>query len=165
MPRLDATDQLALLATAGELVVAIRANEVFQIRRAVETRTRKLESNLFAVDLEDITLPGWDLGELFKLGTCTDAWIIVEPMAGRKLKRFCLRVGKCIAVHRLPKCHSMPRGVFTSRSSAIASAFATREIAEVQSWPSGGVLDLDALLASAEIEAGLKVVARREGLA
>lgn len=162
MAKTDPTDRLALLCATGELLVAVLAHEVFQIRRAAEVATRRIDSNLFALDLEDGVIPGWDLGDLFKLGTTNDAWVICEPQVDRGIQRFGLRVGRCIAVLRLPPCSSLPIGAFASRQRALPHAFTTSTLAEIQAWPSGVVLDLAQLLGAAELEAGKRLVSRRE---
>jgi hypothetical protein len=159
----DATGQLALLLTIGELVVAIEANQVFQIRRAPEVGTRRIEANLYALDLDDQTIPGWDAGELFGVGACKDAWVILEAELGHRVHMFGLRVGRCIAVRPLPPCLPLPRGVFAARAGAICAAFSTTSLAEVQHVPSGGLLALRQLLTQAELDAGARLLQRREG--
>lgn len=158
----DPSERLALFALLGDLLVAVPANEVFQIRRAAETATRRIDSNLFAIDLDDLTVPGWDLGDLFKLGQCTDAWVIVEPQQSRGLPRFGLRVGRCITVQRLPKSLQIPVGAMAHRRRSLGWAFASTGINELATWPSGAVIDLGQLLSAAELEAGKRVLSRRE---
>lgn len=157
----DLSDRLALLAMVGDLAVAIEALQVFQIRRAAETPNRKLQDNLYAIDIEDLAVPGWDLGSLFGLAPCTDAWVVIEARPGR-FRRFGLRVGRCIAVQRLPRCHAVPTGMFGGRAGAISGAFATAKIPEVKDVPSGVAIDLERLLSAAELEAGARVYSRRE---
>lgn len=162
MVRPDPSDRLALLCVTGELLVAVLAHEVFQIRRAPEVATRRIENNLYAIDLEDSTIPGWDLGDLLKLGSSNDAWVICEPQLDRGVRRFGLRVGRCMAVLKLPPCAPVPVGVFGARQRALPYAFATSTLTEIQNWPSGVVVDLAQLLGAGELEAGKRLVSRRE---
>ena len=159
----DEQGRLALLLTIGELVVAIDASQVFQIRRAAEVATRRIDASLYAVDLEHHTIPGWDAGTLFGIGPCKDAWVIVDTEMNHRVRMFALRVGRCIAVRLLPRCWPVPPGVFTARRGAIAAAFSTDALAEVQDVPSGGLLSLQHLLTPAELDAGARVIQRREG--
>lgn len=159
----DATGQLALLLTIGELVVAIEANEVFQIRRAAEVATRHIEANLYAIDLDDQTLPGWDAGMLFGAAPCKDAWVILDTDIHHRVRTFALRVGRCFAVRKLPTCLPIPSGVFTTRVGAISAAFSTASLPEVQHVPSGGLLALRHLLTAAELDAGARLIERTGG--
>jgi hypothetical protein len=160
-----ATDggKLALLAMVGDLVIAIDASQVFQIRRAVETATRRIESNLYAIDLDGHTVPGWDTGELFGTGNATEAWVIIEVPIDPRIARFGLRVGRCISVQRLPPTLPLPRGLFGVRPSAVTGAFVL-PVPEDSTGapPSGVVLDPRGLLTAGEIAAGVRVGQRRE---
>ncbi len=153
---------LSLLGMVGELVVAIPAPRVFQIRRAVDTATRRLESNLYALDLDDETLPGWDLGDLLGLGLCNNAWVIIEAPHVRAAK-FGLRMGRCIAVRDVAEARALPEGIFGARRGALAAGFAAKPITELDGYPSGVVLALEKLFTAAELEAGARVTKRGSG--
>ena len=163
MAQREMTDRLALVALVDNLIVAIDAAQVFQIRRAAELMSRQVDQNLYALELDHQRIPGWDLGNLFKLGTCTNAWVIMDVELDKRNQRIALRVGRCIAVIRLPKCYALPPGVLASRTGAVSSAFSTTKLVEVaEIGPAGVVLDATRLLAASELEAASRVGARTE---
>jgi hypothetical protein len=159
------TEQLALLTHVGELMVAIDAAKVLLIRRVAETEARRVERNLYAVDLEARTVPGWDLGELLGLGSCSSAWVIAEIPRRSSRQTIGLRVGRCISVRTLPRCSRLPASVITARRGALAAGFSTRTIPEVQGVPWGLVLELARLLTRAELDAGARLDRVKEHIA
>jgi hypothetical protein len=156
------TGQLALLAFVGDLVIAIDVAAIVQLRHATDIAARRLDRNLFAVELDDETIPGWDVGELLGLGACDAAWAIVSLPSVGGGRRFGVRVGRCTAVQKLPACHPIPPSLFRARAGAIAAAFASAQIAELMNAPSGVVLDLSRLLTASELGAGERLRTRRE---
>jgi hypothetical protein len=156
------TGQLALLALVGDLVIAIDAAAVVQLRLATDIAARRVDRNLFAVELDAETIPGWDVGERLGLGTWDTAWGIVSLPSVDGGRRFGVRIGRCAAVQKLPVCHPIPSSLFRARAGAIAAAFAGPQIAELMSAPSGVVLDLSRLLTAGELGAGERLRRRRE---
>ena len=157
-----ATDKLSLLAKVGELVVAIDATQVFQIHSATDLPARQLEPNLHAIELPTQTIPAWDLGELFAYGASTKAWVIVDAKVGSSPRRFGLRVGACLTVRKLSAVHALPQKLFATRPGAMAGAFSTSSMPEIEGAPSGVVLDLAKLLTEPELAAADRV-ARSHG--
>lgn len=162
MTALIMTDRLALLAHVGELLVAIDVSRVLHIRRVTETEARRVDRNLYAVDLDVRTVPGWDLGELLQLGPCSNAWVIADIPRRSSTRTIGLRVGRCISVCKLPRCSPIPPSVFTARRGALAAGFSTHTIPEVQGVPSGLVLDLAQLLTRAELDTGVRLERAKE---
>jgi hypothetical protein len=158
------TGQLALLAFVGDLVIAIDASAVASLRHTVDVAARRVEHNLYAIELDDETIPGWDLGELFELGACDASWVIVKLPAVHDGRRFGLRVGRCTAVQRLPVCHAIPPSLFRARAGAIAAGFSSPEITEQMAAPSGVVLDLSQLLSAHELSVGARLRLRTEAI-
>jgi chemotaxis signal transduction protein len=159
LPEHPASHQLALLALCGDLVVAIDVMSIREIRRAAETTARTVDRGMSMLDLDGEHVPGWDLGELFGIPAAPSGWVIVElPGVQRRVG---LRVGRCVMVQALPVCRAIPRGIFTSRSRAIAAAFSTASIPELADHVSGVVLDLARLLGETELASLAK--AREEG--
>lgn len=154
---------LSLLAKIGELVVAIDATQIYQIHHTADLPARQLESNLYALELERQSVPGWDLGELFAYGPSNKAWVVVDARMGSATRRFGLRVGACITVRQLPPVRVLPKKLHPSRPGAIAAAFATDGIAELAETPSGVVIDLAHLLTPVELESGLRVARHHQG--
>src|ERR1700733_13721637 len=133
------TGQLALLAFAGDLVIAIDAAAIVLLRLATDIAARRIDRSLFAIELDNETIPGWDIGELLGLGACDAAWVIASLPSVDGGRRFGIRIGRCTAVHKLPVCHPIPPSLFRARAGAIAAAFAGAQIAELMSAPSGVV--------------------------
>ena len=162
LPEHPISARLALLALCGDLVVAIDAMSIREIRRVAETEARRVDRNLYAVDLDVRTVPGWDLGELLQLGPCSNAWVIADIPRRSSTRTIGLRVGRCISVCKLPRCSPIPPSVFTGRRGALAAGFSTHTIPEVQGVPSGLVLDLAQLLTRAELDAGGRLERAKE---
>jgi len=156
------TGQLALLALVGDLVVALDAAAIAQLRRAADLAARRVEPAVFALELDGETVPGWDAGELLGLGACDASWVIVRLAAIHDGRRFGLRLGRCVAVQRLPACHAIPPSLFAARAGAIAAAFSTAELAAQLVAPSGIVIDLARLLTPAELALGARLRVRSE---
>jgi hypothetical protein len=147
-PEHSATGRLALLALCGELVIAIDAMSTLAVRHAAETPARAAGDGLAVLELDGAQLPGWDLGELLGLGTCDDAWVIVElPGLARPVG---FRVGRCVLVQPLPVCRALPRGVFTRRADAITAGFSVADVPELAAHVSGVVVDLARVLTDRE---------------
>jgi hypothetical protein len=148
---------LSLLAKVGELVVAIDATQIYQIHHTADLPARQLESNLYSLELDQRSLPGWDLGDLFAYGPSSKAWIIVDARLGNATRRFGLRVGACITVRKVPPLKALPRKLYAARPGSIVGAFSTEGISELPDAPSGVLVDLANLLTPVELEAGLRV--------
>jgi hypothetical protein len=148
---------LSLLAKIGELVVAIDATQIYQIHHTADLPARQVEANLFSLELEQHSVPGWDLGELFAYGASDKAWIVVDARLGSNTRRFGLRVGACITVRRLPAVKLLPKRLYDARPGAISGAFSTEGISELPDSPSGVVIDLAHLLTPIEHESGLRI--------
>ncbi|GEM_PF-4732676 len=149
---------LSLLAKVGELVVAIDATQIYQIHHVADLPARQLESNLYSLELEQQSIPGWDLGELFASRSAdAKAWVVVDARIGSTTRRFGLRVGACITVRKLPEVKALPKKLYAARPGALAGAFSTEGISELPDAPSGAVVDLALLLTPVEIESGNRV--------
>lgn len=148
---------LSLLAKLGELVIAIDATQIYQIHHTADLPARQLEGNLYALEIDQQTIPGWDLGELFAYGAQEKAWVVVDARLGSATRRFGLRVGACVTVRKVPPTKPLPRKLYPARPGAIAGAFATEGIGELADTPSGVVLDLAHLLTPVELETGARV--------
>jgi len=158
------TGALALLAQIGDLVIAIDAAEIALLRHISDLAARRVEHNLYAIELDDEIVPGWDAGELLGLGACDASWVIASLPAVYGGRRFGLRVGRCIAVHKLPACEPIPPSLFRARAGAISAGFATQLIAAPLEAPSGVVLDLSRLLGPGELAVGARLRAQREAV-
>lgn len=154
---------LSLLAKIGELVVAIDATQIYQIHHTADLPARQLESNLYSLELDQQSIPGWDLGELFAYGPSNKAWIVVDVRVGSTMRRFGLRVGACITVRELPPIKPLPKKLHPLRSGAIAAAFSTDGIAELAEAPSGVVIDLARLLTPVELDSGVRIARDHHG--
>jgi len=143
-----AASQLALLAVCGDLVIAIEADVIHQIRRAEETKARLVDRSMWVLEQDDGDIAGWDLGELLGLGPSEDAWVIVTLSSGIRVG---LRIGRCVTVQPLPICRAIPRSIFVARAGAIAAGFAAGGIAELEGFPSGVVIDVGQVLTEAEL--------------
>jgi hypothetical protein len=150
LPEHPASGRLALLALCGDLVVAIDAMSIREIRRVEETTARPLDRGMFAVDLDGERVRGWDLGDLIGIALVPTAWVIVDLPGSR---RGALRVGRCVTVQSLPVCRTLPHGIFTSRARALAAGFSTAGIAEFEDHCSGVVVDLAHILGDRELAA------------
>ena len=154
-PEHPASGQLALLALCSDLVIAIEALSIHEIRRTAETVTRSIAPGMWALELDSRMVPGWDLGELLGLGSCTTAWVIVD--LPRPTRRVGFRIGRCFMVEPLPVCRAIPRGIFTGtdaaeagRPEAIAAGFSVAGIPELAGHVSGVVIDLTRVLTEPE---------------
>jgi hypothetical protein len=154
-PEHPASARLALLALCADLVIAIDAMSIVQIRRTAETITHTTAHGRSALELDDQLVPGWDLGELLGLGPCTAAWVIVE--LSRSARRVAFRIGRCFMVEPLPVCRAIPSGIFSGPGTtaeggaaggraAITAAFSVAAIPELAGYVSGVVVDLARIL-------------------
>ncbi|HEY4175807.1 MAG TPA: hypothetical protein VGM90_03200 [Kofleriaceae bacterium] len=148
---------LSLLAKCGELLVALDATQVFQIHASADLPARQMETNLWSIELDRQTIPGWDLGQLFSYGQSTKAWVLVDAKFGGATRRFGLRVDHCVTVRKLPTVRPLPSKLYTARPGALAGAFSTEGIDELAGTPTGVLVDLAKLLAPAELEAGGRI--------
>jgi hypothetical protein len=155
------SSRLALLALCGDLVIAIEAMSIREIRRVADTAARALGAGMWALELDGDRelVPGWDLGQLLGIATTPSAWVIVELAGSPRPVGF--RLGRCVTVQSLPVCRAIPRGIFTSRPHAIAAAFSTAGIPDLTDHVSGVVIDLSQLLGTDELAAMAKL--RKEG--
>jgi hypothetical protein len=147
--------QLALFALCGDLVVAIDAMSIREVRPVEDTAVRAAGHGVSLLDLEggvaSEPVPGWDLGELLGVDAAPSAWAIVELPGSRR--RVGLRLGRCVTVQSLPVCRAIPRGIFASRPHAIAAGFSTAAIPELREYVSGVVIDLSGVLGDGELGA------------
>jgi hypothetical protein len=148
LPEHPASGRLALLALCGDLVIAVEAMSIREIRRTAETTARPLDRGMFAVELDGERVRGWDLGELLGIASEPTAWVVVDLPGGR---RAAFRVGRCMSVQSLPICRSLPFGIFTRRARALAAGFATTGIPELEDHCSGVVVDLTHILDEREL--------------
>lgn len=148
LPNHPAGSRLALLAMCGDLVIAIEADVIFQIRRAEETKARMVDRAMSVIELDGQEIVGWDLGELLGLGASADAWVIVTLPDSSRIG---LRIGRCLTVQPLPVCRAVPRTIFVSRAGAITAGFSASGIAELEGYPSGVVIDTGRLLTESEL--------------
>lgn len=156
---------LALLAKVGELVVAFDARQIYQIHHVSDLPAKQRESNIYSLELEQQSIPGWDLGELFGYGPATNAWIVVEVKSGSAsvARKFGLRVSACITVRELPPIKALPKKLYSTRPGAISGAFSTEGIAELPDTPSGVVIDLSHVLTPVELDAGMRIARDHRG--
>jgi hypothetical protein len=149
------SDRLALLALCGDLVVAIDAMSIREIRRVAETPARAVNRRMWVLELggerEAERVAGWDLGELLGIATPATAWLIVDLPGPQRRAGF--RLGRCVTVQSLPICRAIPRRVFTTRSRAIVAGFSTAAIPELAGHVSGIVIDLARVLGDGELAA------------
>jgi hypothetical protein len=148
LPEHPASGRLALLAVCGELVIAVEAMSIREIRRVAETTARPLDRGKFALELDGERVRGWDLGELLGIATVPTAWVIVDLPGAR---RAAFRVGRCVTVQSLPVCRALPHRIFTSRARALAAAFSTAGIQALEDHCSGVVIDLAHILGDREL--------------
>jgi hypothetical protein len=163
LPEHPVSHQLALFALCGDLVVAIDAMAIREVRPVEDTEVRAAGNgvSLLALDGElGAAVPGWDLGELLGIEAAPSAWAIVELPGSRR--RVGLRLGRCVTVQSLPVCRAIPRGIFASRPRAIAAGFSTTAIPELSEHISGVVLDLAGVLGDGELGALATVGGGRE---
>jgi len=149
---------LALLALCGDLVIAIDAMAIYEIRRAEDTTARAIPYDMLGLDLDGQLVPGWDLGELLGIGRCAHAWAIVDVAAiGRRVG---FRIGRCFNVQPLPVCRAMDRGVLlgaVGRVDAVVAGFSVAAIPELAGYVSGVVIDLARVLSDHELAALAKL--------
>ena len=148
LPEHPASGRLALLALCGELVIAVDAMSIREIRRVAETTARPLGRGMFALELDGERVRGWDLGDLLGVATAPLAWVIVDLPGAR---RAAFRVGHCVTVQSLPVCRALPHGIFTSRTRALAAGFSTAAIPGLEDQCSGVVIDLAHILGDREL--------------
>jgi hypothetical protein len=164
LPEHPLSGRLALIALCGDLVVAIDAMAVREIRRADETSVRFVDGGpaLLALDgeLGPEVVPAWDLGDLLGIEAEPLAWAIVElPGLGRQIA---LGLGRCVTVESLPVCRAIPRAIFASRPHAIAAGFSTAAIPELADHVSGVVLELSGVFSEGELAVLAQVQEGRE---
>jgi hypothetical protein len=154
-----ASARLALFAVCGDLVVAIDAMSILQIRRVEETTARAVNRRMSVLELDGERsgelVAGWDLGELLGIEMSAAAWLIVELHGPHR--RVAFRVGRCVTVQPLPVCRALPRGIFIRRRQAIVAAFSTAAIPELADHVSGIVIELDRVLGDGELAAMAKL--------
>jgi hypothetical protein len=179
LPEHPVSHQLALFALCGDLVVAIDAMAIREVRPVEDTEARAVGNGVSLLDLErsrddqddhgerealdgelGAAVPGWDLGELLGIEAAPSAWAIIELPGSRR--RVGLRLGRCVTVQSLPVCRAIPRGIFASRPRAIAAGFSTTAIPELSEHISGVVLDLAGVLGDGELGALATVGGGRE---
>lgn len=150
---------LALLALCGDLVVAIDAMSIRQIRRVEETTARAVSPQLSLLELggerDGELIAGWDLGDLLDIEMSASAWLIVDLPGSARPVGF--RLGRCVTVQSLPTCRPLPRGIFTRRPQAIVAGFSTTAIPELTGHVSGVVIDLARVLDERELAAMAKL--------
>jgi hypothetical protein len=164
LPDHPVSHRLALFALCGDLVVAIDVMAIREIRAAEDIAVRPARHGGLILELASehggAHVPGWDLGELLGIEAAPGAWVIVElPGSGRRVG---LGLGRCVTVQPLPVCRSIPRGIFASRSHAIAAGFSTAAIPELSAHVSGVVLDLSGVLGDGELDALARIEEGRE---
>lgn len=148
LPEHPASSRLALLTLCGDLVVALDAMSIREIRRVAETTARAMD-RMWVLEIEGERVPGWDLGELLAIETAPSAWVIVDlPGLARPVG---FRLGRCVVVHALPVCRALPPGIYARRPGAFAAAFSTAGIAELTDHVSGVVVDLSCALGEDEL--------------
>jgi hypothetical protein len=170
LPEHPISHQLALFALCGDLVVAIDAMSIREVRPVEDTAVRAASHGVWLIEPErrsredqddhgerealdgehaGAPVPGWDLGELLGIESAPSAWVIVElPGSGRRVG---FRLGRCVTVQSLPVCRAIPRGIFASRRYALAAGFSTAGIPELSEHVSGVVLDLAGVLGDGEL--------------
>jgi hypothetical protein len=150
-PDHPASGQLALLALCGDLVIAIDAMAIREIRRTAETVTRPMAHGVTGLELDAGLVPGSDLGDLLGLGTQTTAWVVVDLSGVARPLAF--RIGRCFMVEPLPVCRAIPRGIFagTGRSDAIVAGFSVATLPGLAGHVSGVVVDLARVLTEREL--------------
>lgn len=146
---------LALLALCGDLVVAIDAMSILEIRRVEETIDRAVSRGMSMLELGGELVPGWDLGELLGIEASASVWLIVELPGPHRRVGF--RLGRCVTVQPLPVCRALPRGIFIRRPHAIAAGFSTAAIPELADHVSGVVVELARVLGDGELAAMAKL--------
>lgn len=148
-------ERLALMALCGELVIAIDAMAIVQLRSVAETASRDAGHGMSVLDLDGELVAGWDLGELLGMPPCHDAWVLTQlPGIARPVA---FRIGRCIVVHALPPCRPVPGGIFTARAGAITAGFAALAAPLLAEHVSGVVVDLARVLDAGERERSQQV--------
>lgn len=152
------TGRLALVALCGDLVIAIDAMSLYEIRRVEDTTTRAIQYDMLGLDLDGQLVPGWDLGQLLGIAPCANVWAIVDlPGVGRRVG---FRIGRCFNVQPLPVCRAMDRGVLlgaVGRVDAVVAGFSVAAIPELAGYVSGVVIDLARVLSDHELAALAKL--------
>lgn len=144
----NATAKLALLGVSANLVVAIEAAYIFQIRRGEETPTRAGPGKMFVLDVEGSAVAGWNLSEMIGVITPLTMWVLIDhPTIGH---RFALGLSRCTVVQALPSCMPLPQGLFAARGGAMAAGFLTESIQELAGYPTGVVIDVANILSAEE---------------
>jgi hypothetical protein len=163
-PEHQVSYRLALMALCGDLVVAIDAMSIREIRRVDETAVRTMVGGESVLELDGALgrelVAGWDLGELLGIEAAPLAWVIVD-LPGLQ-RRVGLGVGRCVTVQSLPVCRAIPHTIFASRRHAIAAGFSTAAIPELMDYVSGVVIELSGLFGEAELAFITKVEEGRD---
>jgi hypothetical protein len=156
--------KLALVALCGDLVIAIDAMSLYEIRRAEHTTARAIQYDMLALDLDGQLVPGWDLGALLGIGPCSNVWAIVDlPGVGRRVG---FRIGRCFSVQPLPVCGAIARESLlgaVGRLDAVVAGFSVAAMPELAGYVSGVVIDLARVLSEHELAALAKLGADGRG--
>ena len=159
VPEHPVSHRLALMGLCGDLVVAIDAMSIREVRRAEDTTVRAAGGGGWLLELDGELgrerVAGWDLGELLGIEAAPLAWVIVD-LPGRR-RRVGLGLARCVTVQSLPVCRAIPRTIFASRPHAIAAGFSTVAIPELTEYVSGVVIDLSGVFGDSELALLAKV--------
>jgi hypothetical protein len=149
----SASGKLALIASVGDLLIAIEASRIVEIRPSTEVEIRGTTGNQEIRNGSDF-IPARSVLTLCgrNESSVVAAWVITMIRSTNQPKGtpVALGVGRCIAVHLLPECIALP-DIFAQRPGAIAAAFATDSFPDIVDYPSGLVIDPQAILTLDEI--------------
>jgi hypothetical protein len=139
---------LALIGLCGDMVVALEAQLVHQIRSAAETPVLNSAQAGTLIEVDGDMIPAWNLGSLLEITSPAAFWVLVDIASFGRRVAFGLR--RCLAVQTLPETHLIPDGIFERRRGAIIGGFLCSSIPELAGYPTGVVLNAVGLLGPQE---------------
>jgi hypothetical protein len=150
---------LALIGLCGDMVVAIEAQLVHQIRSAADTPLLNSAQGGTLIEVDGDMIPAWNLGSLLEIPAQAAFWALVDIASfGR---RIAFGLSRCLAVQTLPQTWLIPDGIFQRRRGAIIGGFLCGSIPELAGYPTGVVLNATGLLGPQERAALLQSVKER----
>lgn len=152
---------LVVLVRCHWLVCAVPARSVTRLVLPDEVSVSGASSPLL-VTSGGASWAGWDLGELFELGSEHAAWLLLQLADDSAPLNIALRTGTCLRVQELLAPFELPSNLFRARRPAFSGAFPVSEVAGELGTDHGvlGVLiDPTRLLRPGELDASRQLLA------
>jgi hypothetical protein len=155
-------ERLHVLFELGPFVGAVPVLAVDRLVLAEEVEADPFDAQgMAAVRLGGMVYAGWDINALLRTSAASKSWLILRWTSdGATRPPVALAVGACIAVRTVPEHAPLPRGIFQSRSRAIAGCFQVDAAQSIRAT-TGLVIDVHSLWSAAELAAASTLLARR----